>query len=59
MGSPSKERAIAGCWVSYSVLGMKKARPVCRALVGGVWLLCTRWLGKTAVKTLLALGGYS
>ena len=25
------------------------ARPVCRALVGGVWLLCARWLGKTAV----------
>lgn len=58
MGSPSEERAIAGCWVSYSVLGMKKARPVCRALVGGVWLLCARWLGKTATKILLALGGY-
>ena len=28
---------------SYSVLGMEKAQPVCRALVGGVWFSVSGW----------------
>ena len=35
--------ASAGYWGSYPVLGMGKARPVCRALVGGVWFSVSGW----------------
>ena len=33
----------AGCWGSYSVLGMGKARLAGRALVGGVQLSVSGW----------------
>lgn len=58
MGSPSKEkgkRRLLGFVFSF---GYEKGAACLPCLVGGVWLLCARWPGKTAVKTLLALGGY-
>ena len=43
---------------SYSVLGMRKARPVCRALVGGVQFSVSGWTKYPEVGTSVSMAGF-